>query len=307
MVQKLVVAMRPGETMTPAVQRGREVASAFRDTIDVLVVSTLFDSHLTDHRAGDNAQVGLMRDAMIAAEQEKLEQVRSHFDGVCREADVRVVWSADAAGGVIAVAREFGADLIVASTHKHAKLSRKLFSNTDWELMRRSPLPILFARETSFRPYKTVVAAVDPMHSHDKPASLDDSLVAAGRGLADAFQGDLQLLHVYPRIGLMAMAEYTPPPELFKSWEREHRAEVAKLADKNGIAADHVHFAADDPERAIPELVSAINADLIVMGSVSRSSFQRWMIGHTAESVLDQIDCDVLVVRASNPVSDTES
>ena len=305
MVQKLVVAMRPGETLTPAVQRAREVASAYRDNIDVLVICTLFDSHLADHRAGDSPQLALMRDAMLAAEREKLEQVRAHFDGVCRTVAVEVLWNADAVGGIIAAAKDFGADLLVATAKKHAKLSRKLFCHTDWELMRRSSVPILFARETAFRPYKTVLAAVDPMHSHDKPAALDDLLVANGRTLATAFTGELHLGHIYPRIGLIAMAEYTPPPELFQSWEREHRAEVAKFADKHGISADHVRIMADDPERGIPELAEALKADLVVLGSVSRSNFQRWMIGHTAESVLDHLDCDVLVVRA--PALATES
>ncbi len=171
-------------------------------------------------------------------------------------------------------------------------------ADSDWELMRRSPVPVLFARETAFRPYKTVVAAVDPLHSHDKPAGLDDQLVAEGRAMADAFTGELHIAHVYPRIGMMAVAEYMPPPEIFQSWAREQRAAVAKFAEKSQIAADHVHLRADDPERGIPELADTLKADLVVLGSVSRSNYQRWMIGHTAESVLDRIDCDVLVVRA---------
>ena len=37
--------------------------------------------------------------------------------------------------------------------------------------------------------------------------------------------------------------------------------------------------------------------DLLVMGAVSRSMLKRPIIGSTAESVIDHVDCDVLVVK----------
>ena len=33
------------------------------------------------------------------------------------------------------------------------------------------------------------------------------------------------------------------------------------------------------------------------MGAVSRSAIERWFIGSTAESVLEKLSCDVVVVK----------
>jgi universal stress protein E len=64
-------------------------------------------------------------------------------------------------------------DLVIEDTHYHSVLKRTLFSNTDWNLIRNCPAPLLLVkgRPTSASP--DVLAAVDPFHEHDKPAALD--------------------------------------------------------------------------------------------------------------------------------------
>jgi universal stress protein E len=48
---------------------------------------------------------------------------------------------------------------------------------------------------------------------------------------------------------------------------------------------------------AIPETAREVGADIVVMGAVSRSGLRRVFIGNTAERVLNQLRCDVLVVK----------
>jgi hypothetical protein len=36
---------------------------------------------------------------------------------------------------------------------------------------------------------------------------------------------------------------------------------------------------------------------MVIMGAVSRSGLKRLLIGNTAERVLDQLSCDILVVK----------
>jgi universal stress protein E len=47
----------------------------------------------------------------------------------------------------------------------------------------------------------------------------------------------------------------------------------------------------------IPNLAQFLHANVVVMGAVSRSALERAVIGHTAERVLDALDCDVLVIK----------
>jgi universal stress protein E len=40
-----------------------------------------------------------------------------------------------------------------------------------------------------------------------------------------------------------------------------------------------------------------LRADVVVMGAVSRRGLARLLIGNTAEQALDELPCDVLVVK----------
>jgi universal stress protein E len=48
---------------------------------------------------------------------------------------------------------------------------------------------------------------------------------------------------------------------------------------------------------SLPQLVRAESTDIVVMGAVSRSFLRRAVIGHTAERLLDVLDCDVLIAK----------
>jgi universal stress protein E len=55
-----------------------------------------------------------------------------------------------------------------------------------------------------------------------------------------------------------------------------------------------------DPVTGIARVARRIGADLVVMGAVSRSGLKRVFIGNTAERVLNDLPCDVLVVKPAH-------
>lgn len=52
-----------------------------------------------------------------------------------------------------------------------------------------------------------------------------------------------------------------------------------------------------NPVVAIPRVARETGADIVIMGAVSRSGLRRVFIGNTAERVLGDLSCDVLVVK----------
>jgi universal stress protein E len=48
---------------------------------------------------------------------------------------------------------------------------------------------------------------------------------------------------------------------------------------------------------AIPGVARKVRAGIVAMGAVSRSGLRRVFIGNTAERVLDELPCDILVVK----------
>jgi universal stress protein E len=76
-----------------------------------------------------------------------------------------------------------------------------------------------------------------------------------------------------------------------------HREGLRALAARHGIAPAQVHLEAGDARELIPEVALRRRADLVVMGAVSRSRLRQLLVGSTAESVLDRLECDVLAVK----------
>ena len=57
------------------------------------------------------------------------------------------------------------------------------------------------------------------------------------------------------------------------------------------------------PRDAIPEYVADQNIDLIVMGTVCRTGIKGFLIGNTAESIMEDVRCSILALKPQGFVS----
>jgi nucleotide-binding universal stress UspA family protein len=53
----------------------------------------------------------------------------------------------------------------------------------------------------------------------------------------------------------------------------------------------------------IAEQVSALNADILIMGTIARTGVPGFIIGNTAEDILNSVDCPVVTVKPPGYVS----
>ena len=64
-----------------------------------------------------------------------------------------------------------------------------------------------------------------------------------------------------------------------------------------GIPRARRHFVERMPVDAIQSVAKRTHCAIVVTGAVSRSGLKRVFIGNTAEQLLDQLSCDLLVVK----------
>jgi universal stress protein E len=195
------------------------------------------------------------------------------------------------------------ADLVIASVQPKGTGNRLLLANTDWELIRHCPCPVLIEKSTGSWTRPAIVAAIDPFHSHDKPAALDRRILEAGKYLARELRGALHTFHAYMPLTIIAPAPagqalaVALPPEM----EEVHSAQVSRVFNRVSAAAGvpprrrHVEMGMAQDEMA--RIVKETGAQVVVMGAVSRSALKRLFIGSTAEHAIDRLDCDVLIVK----------
>lgn len=82
------------------------------------------------------------------------------------------------------------------------------------------------------------------------------------------------------------------------AYERHIEERVRNLARRHQLPETRVRVVGGDVAGVLPEFAKSERANLVVMGAVSRSFVERVLIGHTSERLLDQLDCDVLVVKS---------
>jgi universal stress protein E len=238
----------------------------------------------------------------VARARQRLERIaRSAWARGCR-IECTVIDDSPAHEAIVRGALASKADLVVAPSHAHGRAARWFLRNTDWELIRHCPCPLLLAKSRTVYRKPVILVAVDPFHAHSKPAGLDLRLLAAGKDWARLLGGSVHLFHAY--MPLPAYVEGTlGEPVLWENPEVEniHGAQVRsvfnKLARRAGIPAARRHLVMGDAAGELPSMVRRVRAALVVMGTISRSGPERVFIGSTAERALDRLTCDVLTVK----------
>jgi universal stress protein E len=208
-------------------------------------------------------------------------------------------WDHPVAEAIIRRSTRIGADLLV--TERRHPIGSFLHP-TERELLRLSPVPTLLAT-SSTPPYRhpLVVAAVDPARSHGKPATLDEEILRTSDAIHHALAGTLQVLHAYAGASSAMPLEMQALPNLVEETEAREaddaRRSVTRLLASCEIPPAQCHVVDGPVKDAIYGAIRSNRCPLIVMGAAPRSGLKALLIGNTAERLLDDLRCDVLVVK----------
>ncbi|MGC4027412.1 MAG: universal stress protein [Steroidobacteraceae bacterium] len=299
-LKRILVAVKaPGARSQPTARKAAQIAAATGATLE------LFHAITTPLYVDAFAMEGLsLKDTQKQWRTRAVKQLERHAAAL-RESgatvEVSCDWDFPAYEAVVRRAARTGADLIIAERHADKHVMPWLLRFNDWELLRRSPVPVLLVKHG--QPWKkpAVLAAIDPQHSFAKPAKLDDAILDAAAELAGALGGAMHAVHAYPA-ATPALIDYgTAAEKIGTNLEKRAAAAArkafdAELADR-GIPRSRQHLVAGHPVDVIPKLAKRLGARLVVMGGISRSGLKRLVIGNVAEQVLDALPCDVLVMK----------
>jgi len=199
------------------------------------------------------------------------------------------------------------ADLVIKDTHHHSIARRTFLTNTDWELIRSCPAPLLLTKATTWSKRPRILAAVDPGHADDKPAYLDHEILEYAAYLVHGLNGELHAAHAYMPVAIIAAATSGTPPmatmlsaDDLAAEEQSKRKEITALAAAYATDPANVHVQVGSAVEFLPRIATSLQIDIVTMGTISRSGLKRVFIGNTAERVLERLPCDVLVIKPPN-------
>jgi universal stress protein E len=282
-------------------RRAAMLARATDAQVELLHVVT---GPLTQSRrvGGRVLSLQLTPDQSLQVAQKGLERVaRSKLLLGCRVQSVAVA-DKPAYEAIVRRAVATRADLIINGTRPRGLADRLVLRHTDWELVRHSPVPLLLVKSDRLAAKAVVLAAIDPLHANAKPARLDDRILDVASGMTAVLKGALHAVHAYLPLSLMLAAGIGEPlvwntTELDSNYSQRVTREFTRELRRRRIPLSRRHLLVGVAATELAACAARIRATLVVMGAVSRSRLERLFIGSTAEHVLDELACDVLIVK----------
>jgi nucleotide-binding universal stress UspA family protein len=206
-----------------------------------------------------------------------------------------VIDAASASAGIIKVADERKADLIVVGSRGATGLRRLALGSVAESVVRHASSSVLVARPSP--PTGRVLAATDLSEA---------SLLAISAASAEARRrkAKITVLHCMdfpPTMMAMGFAPLVPaPPEDPKSrvaLSNRAAANVREAIAKLGVEADVV-VDQGPPRASIAAIAEQMPAELVVVATRGRTGLERLLLGSVCESVVRHAHCSVLAVRA---------
>ena len=149
---------------------------------------------------------------------------------------------------------------------------------------------------------RQLCAALDPLHADDKPAALDQQLIAAAQMFSDTLGIQPHYLHSYapvPQSLLFDSALVNDYEHYRQLCATQHREAFEQLLADAGVPRNQAQLREGFAEEEIARFVQEEKIDLLLIGAIARGQLANALIGNTAERVLESVECDLLILKAA--------
>ncbi len=232
------------------------------------------------------------RERLLARRRQVLEELAQPLRDAGLTVTVDVVWDHPLDAAVIKKAAAHDYWLVAKDTHHHNVLQRTFLTQTDWHLIRKCPAPLLLVKDRELAVEPNVMAAVDPVNEHDKPAALDDRIFGFAADLARTVRGHMHIVHAFSTpLGVEL------PPDVRDIIAQEHRDAMKTFLDSHPVLGERSYLYEGLAHECLQHAAMEHEADFVVMGAVARRGLKRLFIGSTAERVLDRLPCDLVIIK----------
>jgi universal stress protein E len=301
-ISKILSVVDPTAKSQPAMHRAAWLARKVGAELELVIC--YYNEYLSGDRLFDSPSLEKARKEVMANEEKLLEELAASLRGEKIVVRTTVLWDHPLYEGIVRRAVESGAEIVFKDTHHHSALARAMLTNTDWNLIRTCPVPLWLVKPRDMAAVPTIVASIDPMNEHDKPAALDDEILQISKMLSTATGASVHAFHSYdPRIAVATATANAyipvslPFDEIEQQMHEDHQKRFSEITSFHGIDDEHAHLASGLTHEELPALAEQINADLVVMGAVARNRWKRLFVGATAERTLEFLPCDLLIIK----------
>ncbi|KTD61826.1 universal stress protein [Legionella spiritensis] len=286
-------------------QQALQLANANQASLSILIVCPPFPDSLGDYKTSyEQSIIERMEKAITTAKSAlniRRKKLPIHLELECGFApDVRI----------IRYVLRHAHDLLIKQAQ--ASPNQKGFKAVDMELLRKCPCPIFMVRPAKHKNHEARIAvAIDPKDEEPASRELSLALLKYASSLTRHYSGQLDIISCWS----FRLEEYLRDSIWIKVPEEElnqmvldektgHDRALRTIIEDSNISGDYqVYLPKGLPEETIPSFVENHGIDILVMGTVARTGIASFIIGNSAENILQKINCSLLALKPQGFVS----
>ncbi len=203
---------------------------------------------------------------------------------------------------IIKEAAESNASLIIIDSYRRIKKEACQRGSNTLNLMRKSEVPI-WSVSKSPRAIKNVVVAIDLTNRDYK--DFNTKLISLAVEFCSNIGASLTFCHVWK----------LESEGFLRDWSGYSDIDIALLSQKmrnermdrlnslllpyadSSVSPINVKLLEGEPREILPQYVVDKNVDLVILGSMSRTGISGFVMGNTAESMINQLGCSVITLK----------
>ncbi len=207
---------------------------------------------------------------------------------------------------------KFDRDMLIKAIELPESFIETLLGSTDLKLLRKCPCPVWLIKAKKQEGYKQILVGLSYEPDNPENQAMNLQMLTMAGSLALAEFSELHIVHAWrlPHESILRSARLgntnsevesmiNKEEEIRKTWLENTIEQSMKTiaSDTKSYLQPQLHLIKGSASKTIPEFAKSIGAELIVMGTVGRSGISGYLVGNTAEIILNQINCSVLAIK----------
>ena len=197
-----------------------------------------------------------------------------------------------------------GHDLVIKEAEPRDKITG--FKAIDMDLLRKSPVPVWLSRPIpQSRQDIQVAVAIDPESEEAAAEALSRHMLQLSRSLADSCSGKLQIISCwdyafegYLRDSSWMKSSDSEIAKIVEKAEKEHYQKLLTLIKDSSIEGNYqIHHLRGGVSECLPVFVQQQQIDILVMGTLARTGIPGFIIGNSAENIVQNLSCSLLALK----------
>jgi universal stress protein E len=306
-IKKILVSIDPDKQEQLALIKALQFAK--HQPIIIKVLSCLYYPSVVASNLLTFKQLEKTQAAILEINQSRLNKLIAKHSQDNVTFDTQVMWHSPIYQGILKVVDIFKPDLVIKATHQHKTIARRLFTPTDWYLLKACPVPILLVRNHKWTKNTSVVAAIDPEHNLSQKSELDKNILKTGFDISSCIGMPLHALHCFDpsywdilleavdKSGMWAdvfsFDEHQNESMVLEKLRYQHNVKFSEECSEYVPNSENQHIISGDIDHVMHKTLTQLNAGILVLGTTYRTG----LLGSTAQRLIEVINCDLLAVK----------